>query len=177
MDVGVVMEQEGASLIRMVSKFSLDFPLSGQTIVFTIFIICIKKKHWLDRHIIYIILITAVADLNHGSVAGSRCWFGNLLSSGCIAPPFYYILNSYIKVALPHYLKPYDPGTGIAMDEAQASWFGKNSCFIFHFNMTPTSPPGLSQCHLSSFSHVLGSDVRQHHRHPTRWQVADTLQC
>ena len=44
MDVGVVMEQEGASLIRMVSKFSLDFPLSGQTIIFTI-IICKQKKH------------------------------------------------------------------------------------------------------------------------------------
>ena len=28
------------------------------------------------------------------------------------------------------------------MDEAQASWFGKNSFFIFHFNVTPTHTLG-----------------------------------
>jgi len=65
MEVGVVMEQEGASLTRM--------------------------------------LLISTTVLLPGLAAGSAI--------------------SFPAVALPHYLKPYDPGTSIAMTDAQASWF------------------------------------------------------
>jgi len=64
-EVGVVMEQEGASLTRM--------------------------------------LLISTTVLLPGLAAGSAI--------------------SFPAVALPHYLKPYDPGTDIVMTDGQASWF------------------------------------------------------